>query len=1088
MAEFLPTIGEHRHQQRQEERLQQQQAKQTIERDTDSFQVSSVSFSERDDDITTTNKTNSAIKFKDSFFPEKNGEREPLVASGGGVVVVGSGDISIDRKHGKQTKLRLAKAKTQFIDSRSILSNKEKLKKFWEHKMEMEFKLRQQSTLRTTNKQQPSNGQQKAAELDENNNRGSNNKHNNNNCSADIDGHQQQVQCASDEEWRSLSPNVEPTTLNGPFNKSFNRGSAKQVSVELICEKLREYQANNDEPVDKQPTTNGHTKSSSTDQDHPVRFDSETGSNRSSKQVPNEVNINNNLINNNNNLNNNCGHDETQLMSIDPTLCHPRETETEENNNSNNNFNFNGIKSSSSLAEDLVTTYNKQREEQTVNEEFSSSSNSSFGPMSISMPREEPTPRGESMMGNGGGVAKPESAVSDEDDLSSAQSGSVLTVINKFDSNDQKSQPFDISSQDIMLSDLEKASPFYNATLMQPEQSTNSSILPQSMVSENKPIDDNNTDGEGDEDESGSNIGVAFESLQFDSEIKSSKHEKVDDELLIAPTPVKRPAVPKFNAKEVKSVCHFITNAITDATRQVESYISGQTSATATNKAQPQQSKDGDHLMGSIQRATFIPRQTDSSDDSATKNGSAKYNVNSNSDDDDDDDYANDVQQAVEDEEEIPSADLSSIFEANVQREIERFETNSMIKKSLGGKLTDMNGLTKWRIAEEIRQFNEREMELKRRLEVNRKKDANGLTNGNNKLENVNDSIGDCNNMEILLKSQNQQQETAVTVVRFGKALQIPKPSSPATSQDFNQSTSLLPCKSIKLSTTSSGTSSNSSTISMHKFIASGGKRFIFTGSATGFNGNGMLQNQSMLTKSMSNLSTNVTKSEPQRTVDYKAVDSLKCKETPNVKPGLTRKVIETFSRLSHKSRFDSHQNLGPINTRNQPSSATSSNQQMQNGAQYQGSHNAPSAEWKIQEELREMRAREAELRSQRNNLAQKTTDIVPGDPPAASQQVDDVLGAGSDTRLRNENEQIRAIDRSQLGGPNHLPAHAMSTDTPSFSNESLYPIKQTIDSFKKLNSSSQSSHNGLSSIAQQHVGTTSNQRRQQATDNYVSD
>lgn len=30
------------------------------------------------------------------------------------------------------------------VDSRSILTNKEKLKKFWEHKMEMEFKLRQQ--------------------------------------------------------------------------------------------------------------------------------------------------------------------------------------------------------------------------------------------------------------------------------------------------------------------------------------------------------------------------------------------------------------------------------------------------------------------------------------------------------------------------------------------------------------------------------------------------------------------------------------------------------------------------------------------------------------------------------------------------------------------------------------------------------------------------------------------------------------------------------------------------------------------------------------------------------------------------------
>lgn len=694
MAEFLPTIRENQHQHRHQEQQQQQQqpnqnlnqsqiqsqnqnqskqqAKQTIERDTNSFQVSSASasitFPEGDDK---TADTNSSVKStKTTLCALKRREREPLVVgacgggcggSGGSVVgvVVGSGIISNEEK---QTKSSFVNDKAQFIDSRSILSNKAKLKRFWENKMEMEFKLRQQqqSALRANKQQQPLNGHQKVVELDENNNRGSNNKHNNNNNNGagDIDGnqqqqqqqHQQQVQCASDEEWRSLSPNVEPTTLNGPFNKSFTNVATKQVSAELVCEKLRKYQASNGKLGDKRPTTNGHNELSSAGQMQDAfmgTINESAIANGLSKQVPNRINSNNdnnNIDNNNTNknsddnlINSNCGHDETQLMSIDPTLCHSRGNESQKESKTNDdsykfiNINSTNLAACSSLAEDLATTYNKHREEeQTVNEEFSSSSNSSFGPMSISLPREESLAKaGEPALENEANssnvVAKQQinNSISDEDDLSSAQSGSVLTVINKFDTTEQKNQVSSSSILDdkdraVVLSDLRKSSPKFsnNVNSIQSEQVTNSSsfTMPNLMVSGSENNNNNNDvinpDDEDDPDGSGSDIGVTFESLQFDNEIKSSKQEEVDDELLIAPMPVKRPALPKFNANEVKSVCHFITNAITDATRQVESYITGQ------GNSSTQQRTTDNNDMGSIQRATFIPHQSDISDES----------------------------------------------------------------------------------------------------------------------------------------------------------------------------------------------------------------------------------------------------------------------------------------------------------------------------------------------------------------------------------------------------------------------------------------------------------------------------------------
>lgn len=219
-------------------------------------------------------------------------------------------------------------------------------------------------------------------------------------------------------------------------------------------------------------------------------------------------------------------------------------------------------------------------------------------------------------------------------------------------------------------------------------------------------------------------------------------------------------------------------------------------------------------------------------------------------------------------------------------------------------------------------------------------------------------------------------------------------------------------------------------TISMHKFIASGGKRFVFTSTGTNSNSNSnsscsnssssmsssqnSLYNSSNLTKSMVNLATSraLTTTSAPPVADYKAVDSLNAKETPNVRAGLTRKVIESFQAnlaLGKQVVAGTQQaNNSEISTSNHGLAARHQ-QHFQSKAA--AAPQPASAELKIQDELREMRAREAELRSQQRG---RKLECEPADS-----------GTGT-----NES------------GKNSL----------SYSSECLYPIKQAIDSFRRLN------------------------------------
>ena len=103
-----------------------------------------------------------------------------------------------------------------------------------------------------------------------------------------------------------------------------------------------------------------------------------------------------------------------------------------------------------------------------------------------------------------------------------------------------------------------------------------------------------------------------------------------------------------------------------------------------------------------------------------------------------------------EGEQSVPSTDLSSIFVANVRREIERFESNtSTIRRQQLDKSSNdkVSSLTEWRIAEEIRSFNEREKELKQRT-------------------------GGYRDEQRAETRRDQQHES---IVRFGKTFWIPK-------------------------------------------------------------------------------------------------------------------------------------------------------------------------------------------------------------------------------------------------------------------------------------------------------------------------
>lgn len=1006
--------------------------------------------------------------------------------------------------------------------------------------MEMDMKLRQELS-----------SKQKLVSFDSNNNNS-----NKSNGEEDNNGNKQ----TSDEDWRSLSPNEEPT--KNDINKNIINDKKRQVvSAKLICEKLRDYQATDEATLaerragkfersknvtakdamqnSKQQQQNGfnskHFDHDSQDQKpdngHDDYEDSGDGD-KCESHVPKNANGHN---------------EEIQLMSIDPTLCHSSENISgiKNSNISNSESNNLQISSSSSITaaaaavtatEDTNDINNSnEREEQTVNEEFSSS-NSSFGPMSMSMPRQEDfLSDNQDLVSN-----NQDQQVSDtEDEPNSTQSGSVLTVINtKLDQNKSGSNK-NVSS----LNDNQKSLSWNGSS---PDQNTLTSEI--NEVGEEEGMDDdmiNRQDQDGniseddggekvnegekkDEDEEGgSNIGVAFESLQFDYDIKSSKQEQVDDELLIAPTPVKRPTASKFNANEVRSVCNFISAAISDATRQVENYMNlGSNHDQPTNSSHKdvgstdnyhqdvndQENSKRNSSASSIQRATFVRESPEFNNSSSSLIIEGDQDLLDNMTAQDDqvtgiseqggisklDCLLSDTKQKeeeIEDEQddlngnegvEVPTADLSSIFEANVRREIERFETNSTIKKSNGCKYANKNTLTEWRIAEEIRLFNAREMELKKRFEADTgRSNGNGNGDTNNGL-NGQQQIGNVLDSKLLSSSpataarQNQQHEA---VVRFGKTLQIPKASSTSDtssssiSSSSSSSTSMNNlAKSIKLSTTaiSSNTNTQKTTvISMHKFIASGGKRFVFTNTNNNNNNSSSNQNSSnttpvtttlqnnLFTKSMSNLSTSSNKNDLQsRVVDYKAIDSLKCKETPNVKPGIARKVIETFSRMqssqdSLSSRVNESSQSNVIPTPNSTAAATTgttNRQYLQPQHQMSSSScSSNSAEWKIQEELREMRAREAELRDQRSHMVNSSLQISHTNNQDYLTSNDLYNGDSSENHLNIDS----TINGKQTTTDEEQQPHKESLSL-SFSSECLYPIKQTIDSFRKMNSSSQ--------------------------------
>lgn len=1002
-----------------------------------------------------------------------------------------------------------------YIDSRSILTNKERLKKFWEKRMELEFKLRQQQL-----HQQQSNGTplgmplEKGAvvglkadyggnvegkqgqqlkelvpqALDENNNsdsKGDKNitKNNDNKDSSDYAGHQAGILAdnkgsmqqdakdaetqPSDSEWRSLSPNVvEPNKNKNSLKTAENNMTRdddknknkkeKEVSAELLCEKLRKYQAN--KGINKQGVFN----------------------NDSTKSVPSKKR---DPMMKKNGSNTTIG--ETQLMSIDPTLCHPSSEEValEETKNVDQNREENnccGIKS----LDCQVASFDEQ-EEQTCNEEFSSS-NSSFGPMSISIPQDKDNSI------NSKQVSKTTSLIgSDEDEQNSTQSGSVLTVIATMDHQ---------NGCEKVLSEEDSRQVQYDQASCENEQNSNH---------DPKEYHD-------DQDEDGSNIGVAFESLHFDNEIKSSKHEQVDEERLIAPSSPtissnKWPTATattnghKFNSREVKSVCNFITNAISDATKQVENFMksNGHTirrvddDEVNNNTNEEKKQQEISRVEDGIQRATFVQESgcslTHDDEDSTASFNHSNHSTSNEADGNEDD---------------VPKADLSSIFEANVRREIERFESNSMVKRSPGkNKIANKSGLTEWRIAEEIRLFNEREMELKRRFDGDRIVESQQVApTGRSQQKQRQDTL-----------KQPQQHES---VVRFGKTLQIPKsaPTNLQIAQDIsgsNHSVAPYLSRSIKLSTTSSGSSGMqkaTTMISMHKFISSGGKRFVYTNNTSATTLGSSLVQQNYLTKSMSNLSTSspISKESTQapKAADYKAIDSLRSRETPNVEPGLTKKAIETFSRLNNES-----------NNRGDSIQVNGVRQYQQQGFGHHQSSAVSSAEWKIQEELKEMRAREAELKSLRsqkykaanvinnNKNNSRTSESMDASNSSMNRLASDnkcssefelgcnVFDGGDCVSAEAEPEEEEEGAGERVTAASQFETATMaaklipgSPDKLSFSSDSLYPIKQTIDTFRKLNSSQSNNSNQTVGMKTQQLKQIRGQQHQQRkSDDHMS-
>lgn len=402
------------------------------------------------------------------------------------------------------------------------------------------------------------------------------------------------------------------------------------------------------------------------------------------------------------------------------------------------------------------------------------------------------------------------------------------------------------------------------------------------------------------------NIGVAFESLQFDTEIKSSRTERVDEkpprsrnESNLRPLVLKEEEdnnehdekSTRFNAREVKSVCNLIDAAILDASKQVEELERAESDS------------------NSVQRAAFMkPDETKGQADDESK------------------------ESELDTLGQLEQADLSEIFEANVRREIERFESNSnMLRRHLSCSNQATNkvgGL----IAREIHLFNEREKELKRRLKVSQP-DKSPRQPPSSELE---------------------------SVVRFGKILQIPRNISKASNGTIKQ-------LGIALTSTSCKQNEQPSTISMHKFIVSGGKRFLMSSSAISA---GSLGSQS---KSLGDLKTNNHNTQQSsRPVDFKANDSLRFKETPNVEPGMARKVIETFARL--QSSTESIKSNNSSSRTPFFSSTIGQSQPLNCVTSHNSNCQSSSAELMILDELREMRVREAELRNQREGFKSNGT------------------------------------------------------------------------------------------------------------------
>lgn len=710
------------------------------------------------------------------------------------------------------------------IDSQSILTNKLKLKKFWEEKMELDLKsaggggqqahevqLQNGNAPPATLKRHP----KKQARQIKQHNVPANSIHDENN------NHENNCQPGKARYWPTDGQSAAERSCQNDSQTDEAPAPPQQrlADKKLASAQLGLVQANHGQPLNEGV----------------IKGDSNQGQTLEEQQPP------------------------QQLMSIDPSLCHlnlhnsnstdtlPSEQPLADSSGSLNNNN-NDDKSSNSVHEEHLDL----REEQSAQEEFSSS-NSSFGPMSISISvaRSNVDKCGQvpCLAGQLDDKAK---IVSDQEDeeLNSTQSGSVLTVI----TNPVEHKPTDPRESN------ERAKLDFRA-----ESESEDDRISCDADADNQPINSEKVN-----EDDASNIGVAFESLHFDTEVKSSRHEQVDGELLLAAVGDQpRPTRPRslVGAREVKSVCNFIAAAISDATRQVDNLVNGAKPAAQLSDGAALTIVTQPDEVGSIERATFVQEPSGSS-------------------------LLDELNPPTSLE--SPRADLSSMFEANVRREIERFESNSAVRKAFGNgsKTLNNNGITERRIAEEIRLFNEREMELKQRYQDNQQQAPTPTLTSTTSNTSASTATG------------THSKATHETIVRFGKSFQIPK----ATACSQESKMTMQAGKAIKLSS-SGGPKGSQATISMHKFIASGGRRFVLTeklqqqsaATATGPHLAG-----SQLTKSMLNLASEAEPDQPTpraTRADYKAVDSLNCKETPNVKPGLTRMVIETFSRMSDEAR-----------------------------------------------------------------------------------------------------------------------------------------------------------------------------------------